>query len=168
MTKYSEHAVQDSPPPNDVRPLIDETDHRILEVLAVEARIPNNALALRVGIAPSTCLSRVRALLELGVIKGFHADIDPEAVGRPLQAMIAVRLQADARDAIHSFSRNLAEMPQVQNVFFIAGGSDFLVHVGVKDTAELREFVVVNLSGNPEVSYTETNFIFEHLHVQRV
>ena len=59
-------------------------------------------------------------------------------------------------------------MPQVQNVFFIAGGSDFLVHVGVKDTTELREFVVVNLSGNPDVASTETNFIFEHLHVQRV
>ena len=168
MIKYSDNADKESLPPNDVRPLIDETDRRILEVLAVEARIPNNALAERVGIAPSTCLSRVRSLLELGVIRGFHADIDPEAVGRPIQAMIAVRLQVDARDAIHSFSRHLAEMPQVRNIFFIAGGHDFLVHRGVKDTTELREFVVVNLSGNPEVAATETNFIFEHLHVQRV
>lgn len=168
MIKNSDHADDESLQPNDVRPLIDETDRRILRVLAVEARIPNNALAERVGIAPSTCLSRVRSLLELGVIRGFHADIDPEAVGRPIQAMIAVRLQADARDAIQSFSRNLAEMPQVRNVFFIAGGHDFLVHIGVQDTTELREFVVVNLSGNPEVASTETHFIFEHLHVQRV
>lgn len=168
MIKYSEHAENEGLPPNDLRPLIDETDRRILAVLAVEARIPNNALAERVGIAPSTCLSRVRSLLELGVIRGFHADIDPDAVGRPIQAMIAVRLQVDARNAIHSFSQRLAEMPQVRNIFFIAGSHDFLVHIGVQDTTELREFVLVNLSGNPEVASTETNFIFEHVHVQGV
>jgi hypothetical protein len=48
------------------------------------------------------------------------------------------------------------------------GGHDFLVHVVVQDTAQLRQFVVVNLSGSPEVASTETNLIFEHLHVQRL
>jgi DNA-binding Lrp family transcriptional regulator len=100
MSKYSERANEEGTRPNDVRPLIDETDRRILKVLAVEARIPNNALADRVGIAPSTCLGRVRSLVERGVIRGFYADIDPAAVGHSLQAIIAVRLQADARDAI--------------------------------------------------------------------
>jgi len=84
MSKYSEDATAEDLHPNDVRPLVDETDHRILEVLAVEARIPNNALAERVGIAPSTCLTRVRALMEHGVIRGFYADIDPLAVGHAL------------------------------------------------------------------------------------
>lgn len=168
MSKYSEGASEEGPRPNDVRPLIDEMDRSILNVLAVEARIPNNALADRVGIAPSTCLARVRSLLERGVIRGFYADIDPEAVGYGLQAIIAVRLQVDARQAIHSFADRLADMNEVRNVFFIAGGQDFLVHVVAQDTAELRQFVVVNLSENPEVASTETNFIFQHLHVQRV
>lgn len=168
MSKYSEGATGEGPGPNDVRPLIDETDRRILEVLAVEARIPNNALADRVGIAPSTCLTRVRSLLDRRVITGFHAEIDPEAVGYSIQAIIGVRLQVDARDVIHSFSGRLAEMAEVRNVFFIAGGHDFLVHVVARDTTELREFVVVNLSGSPEVASTETNFIFEHLHVHRL
>jgi DNA-binding Lrp family transcriptional regulator len=168
MSKYSERANEEGTRPNDVRPLIDETDRRILKVLAVEARIPNNALADRVGIAPSTCLGRVRSLVERGVIRGFYADIDPAAVGHSLQAIIAVRLQADARDAIDSFADRLAGMAEVRNVFFIAGGQDFLVHVVAQDTAELRQFVVVNLSGSPEVASTETNFIFEHLHVQRL
>jgi len=154
-------------PPNDVRAPLDETDLRILKALAVEARIPNNALAERVGIAPSTCLSRVRSLVERGVIRGFYTDIDPEAVGYSIQAIIAVRLQEDARNLIHTFGRRLAGMVEVRNVFFIAGGQDFFVHVVVQDTADLRRFVVVNLSGCPEVASTETNFIFEHLHVQR-
>jgi DNA-binding Lrp family transcriptional regulator len=134
----------------------------------VDARIPNNALADRVGIAPSTCLGRVRALVERGVIRGFYADIDPEAVGHSLQAIIAVRLQAHARNAISSFADRLVGMAEVRNLFFVAGAHDFLVHVVVQDTAQLRQFVVVNLSGSPEVALTETNLIFEHVHVQRL
>lgn len=167
MTKYSEEAPEEGSEPNDVRPLIDETDRRILKVLAVEARIPNNALAERVGIAPSTCMSRVRSLVQHGVIRGFYADIDPEAVGYSIQAIIAIRLQVNARNVIHSFAERLAAMTEVRNVFFIAGGQDFLVHVVAKDTAELRQFVLVNLGGNPQVASTETNVIFEQFRVQR-
>ncbi len=168
MSKYSEDASDGNPQPNNVRPPIDDTDRRILDVLAVEARIPNNALAERVGIAPSTCLSRVRALLEHGVIRGFYADIDPEAVGHAIQAIIAVRLQVDARNVVRSFANRLAGMPEVRNVFFVAGGQDFFVQVVAQDTAKLRQFVVVNLSGSPEVASTETNVVLEHLHVQRL
>jgi len=153
---------------NDVRPILDETDRRILEVLAVEARIPNNALADRVGIAPSTCLGRVRALVERRVIRGFYADIDPEAIGLSIQAIIAVRLQGHARNEIPAFRDRLAVMPGVREIFFVAGAHDFLVHVVVRDTAELRQFVVVNLSSSPEVAATETDLIFEHVHVQRL
>ncbi|MEP7192164.1 MAG: Lrp/AsnC family transcriptional regulator [Actinomycetota bacterium] len=168
MSEYSEDVPEAGNRPNDVRPLIDETDRRILEVLAVEARIPNNALAERVGIAPSTCLGRVRSLVATGVIRGFYADIDPEAVGHPLQAIIGVRLQADARGMIPSFAKRLAGMPEVRNVFFVAGGQDFFVHIVAPGTAELRRFVVVNLSGSSEVASTETNVILEHLYVQRM
>src|ERR671927_263785 len=82
---------------NIVRPPLDDIDRRLVRELAIDARIPNNALAKRVGIAPSTCLGRVRSLRERGVIRGYHADVDPAALGRPIQAMIAVRLQAHAR-----------------------------------------------------------------------
>jgi DNA-binding Lrp family transcriptional regulator len=168
MTKYSEDVVSDETQSNDVRAHLDETDRRILEVLAVQARIPNNALAEKIGIAPSTCLGRVRALVTSGVIKGFYADIDPQAVGHYLQAMIGVRLQVDARQAMPAFAARIAGMGQVRNVYFMAGDQDFLVHVVAKDTAELTQFVVVNLSGNPEVASTETNLIFQHFHVQRL
>jgi DNA-binding Lrp family transcriptional regulator len=168
MGKYSEDAPDENAQPNDVRSLVDETDHRILEVLAVEARIPNNALAERVGIAPSTCLGRVRALVANGVIRGFYADIDPEAVGYPVQAIVAIRLQVDARNVINAFAKRLASMAEVRNVFFVAGGHDFFIRVATLDIAELRQFVLVNLSGSPEVAATETNVIFEQFHVQRL
>jgi DNA-binding Lrp family transcriptional regulator len=142
---------------------LDAVDRTILAELSADARIPNNALADRAGIAASTCLGRVRLLRERGVIRGFHADIDPAAIGRPIQAMIAVRMQSHARSHLREFAASVAELPEVLNVFFLAGADDFLVHVAARNTENLRTFVVVNLSGNPDVALTETNLIFEHI-----
>ena len=89
---------------------LDETDHEILRVLAADARTPNNVLAAHVGLAASTCLMRVRRLQDTGVIRGFHADLAPEALGRPLQAIVSVRLQPNARPGIGSFARRFAAM----------------------------------------------------------
>jgi DNA-binding Lrp family transcriptional regulator len=151
------------PAPKDVLPPLDPVDRRILRALATDARMPNNALAALVGIAPSTCLGRVRALRERGAIRGYHADIDPAVLGRPLQAMIAVRLQSHARGHIPGFMAKIARLPEVINVFFLGGANDFLVHIAATSTENLRDFVVVNLSGNPDVALTETNLIFEHV-----
>ena len=163
-------------PPNPVQPAgaflpavpaagpaeLDSIDRHIVYDLARDARIPNNAIAEAVGIAPSTCLTRMRALREHGVIRGFHADVDPAALGRPLQAMIAVRLQANARGHIRAFVSAVAQLPEVLNVFFLAGKDDFLLHVAAASTAALRDFVE-SLSSNADVAYTETSLIFEHV-----
>lgn len=149
--------------PKDVLPPLDAVDRRILLALAADARMPNNALSALVGVAPSTCLGRVRALRQRGAIRGYHADIDPAVLGRPLQAMIAVRLQAHARGHIPDFMAKIATLPEVINVFFLGGADDFLVHIAATSTENLRDFVVVNLSGNPDVALTETNLIFEHV-----
>src|SRR5881409_744986 len=149
--------------PNIVRPVLDDVDRRLLRELAADARIPNNALARRAGIAPSTCLGRVRALRASGVIRGYHADVDPAALGRPIQAMISVRLQSHARGHIPDFMAKIATLPEVLNVFFLGGADDFHVHIAASSTDNLRDFVVVNLSGDPYVALTETNLIFDHI-----
>ena len=143
--------------------ILDEIDHKILRILAGEARTPNNALAAEVGVAPSTCLMRVRRLQDAGVIKGFHAELAPEALGKPLQAIVSVRLQAHARAGMGSFAQRYAALPGVLNVFMLAGSNDFQIHVAAKSTDELREFVVKNLCAPREVAATETNLIFEHM-----
>ena len=92
MTVRSSETAEDSPGwSNDIQPgWIDEVDRRILNALHDDARIPNSVLADMVGIAPSTCHGRLRRLQNLGVIRGFYTDVDPAAIGRPLQAMISV------------------------------------------------------------------------------
>lgn len=138
-------------------------DRGILTLLHADARITNTALAATVGIAPSTCHGRVRRLVGLGVIRGFYADVDPVAVGLPLQAMIAVRLQFHARGRIRSFIHRISNKPQVRDVYFLAGADDFLLHVAARDTEDLRSFVVEHLNADPDVAGTETALIFEHL-----
>jgi len=150
--------VQDHRPASN----LDEVDRRIVLELARDARLPNNTLAARAGIAPSTCLGRVRALRERGVIRGYHAEVDQAALGRPLQAMIAVRLQSTARGHIRTFVGEVARLPEVLNVFFLAGKDDFLLHVAAASTEDLRNFVE-KLSFNTDVAYTETSLIFEHV-----
>ncbi len=140
---------------------LDAIDRALIALLAADARIPNNALAAEVGIAPSTCLSRVRALRDSGVIRGYHADIDQAAIGQGLQALIAVRLQSGARGRIGAFTERVRSRPEVQSVFFLSGANDFLLHVCTADAEQLRNFVVEELSAHPEVALTETNLIFE-------
>ena len=142
---------------------LDETDRAILRVLATDARIPNSALATKVGVAPSTCLMRVRRLQANGVLRGFSADLAPEALGYPLQAMIAIRLQPHARPRLGAFTTQLARLPGVLNVFFLAGSDDFQIHVAATSPDALREFVVQHLSASRQVASTETSLIFEHV-----
>jgi DNA-binding Lrp family transcriptional regulator len=151
-------------PPKDIRPVdIDDVDRRILTALHNDARISNSALAEMVGIAPSTCHGRVRRLQDIGVIRGFYTDINPAAIGLPLQAMISVSLQSNSRGKIRTFIRNIRRLPQVMDVYFLAGADDYLLHVAARDTEDLRSFVVENLNADTDVAGTQTSLIFEHL-----
>ena len=141
----------------------DEIDLQLLRLLAANARVPNNLLAQQVGIAPSTCLMRVRRLQSTGAIRGFHAELAPDVLGRPLQAMVVVRLHGHARTRIGEFGGWLAALPGVLNVYFLAGADDFQVHVAAESPDALRDFVVRNLSATRDVAMTETHLIFEHI-----
>lgn len=157
-------AVETGGSPKDVRPAdLDDVDRRILNLLRGDARITNAALSAAVGIAPSTCHGRVRRLVEIGVIRGFYADIDPVAVGLSLQAMISVKLQSGARRKIRGFIEQIRSKRQVIDVYFLAGADDFILHVAARDTQDLRSFVVENLNADADVAGTQTSLIFEHL-----
>lgn len=152
--------------PNEMRGAgqdLDETDAAILRALVQDGRLPNNALAAAVGIAPSTCLGRVRSLRERGIIRGFHADVDPAAFGRPLQALIAVQLRAHTRQQVDDFRRDAPGFPGVLSVFHVAGRNDYLIHVAAPSPDALREFVVEHLTSHPGIAHAETSLVFEHL-----
>jgi DNA-binding Lrp family transcriptional regulator len=104
----------------------------------------------------------VRALVEAGVITGFHAEIDQAALGLALEALIAIRLHAHARGDLRRFQAYLEQLPATRRVYFVAGDRDFLVHVAVRDAVQLRELVSDTISLRPEVAATNTSLIFDH------
>lgn len=141
---------------------LDRIDRAIVAALQNDARLPNNALAALVGIAPSTCLERVRSLRARGVVRGFHADIALDALSRGLEAIVAVRVRTHARALVEEFRAHALTLPEVVQVFHVTGADDFLLHVAVPDTDALRDFVLDRLAGRPEVGHVETRVVYEH------
>ncbi len=140
---------------------LDRTDRLLLAELQKNARISNKELAQAAGIAPSTCLERVRALRARGVITGYHAEIDPAAIGRPIQAMIGVRVRQHSRELVDGFRDLLLGLPETISVYNVSGTEDFLVHVAVPTTDSLRDLLVDRIASRPEVVRVETHLIFE-------
>jgi DNA-binding Lrp family transcriptional regulator len=149
---------------NNLQADLDEIDHELLRLLTQNARMTNADLAAAVGIAQSTCIIRVRSLVSRGVISGFTANVDPAAVGLSSQVLISVTLRAGARSHLADFMKEMRNLPEVIQVFFLGGSEDFIVHLAVRDNDHVREFVLENLSSNATVASTRTNMVFEHFH----
>lgn len=147
--------------PHPVR--LDEADRIILRELSADARLPNNVLARRADLAPSTCLNRVRTLRRAGIIRGFHADIDLRSLGLSVYALISISVHPQARNNMLELARQLRDLPETLNVFVLAGERDLLLHVAVASTDELRDFVAKHLGTNQAFLNTQTSLVFEHL-----
>lgn len=142
---------------------LDRTDFEIVRALQNDARLSNKELASRVGLAPSSCLERVRRLRENGVLKGFHAEVDPQSVGIGLQALIAIQLARHSRPSFLAIREHLLSRPEVVGLFHVAGRDDFLVHVAVRDSDHLRDLTWQSITTRPEVAHIETSVIFDHI-----
>ena len=139
---------------------LDRIDCGILRALQNDARISNKQLASEVGLSPSSCLERVRKLERSGVLKGFHAEIDPQAVGIGLQAMVTVRITQHSRETFVGFREYALGLPEVIALYQVAGADDFMLHVAAQDTAHLHDIVLDHLVTQDEVSHLETALIF--------
>ena len=142
---------------------LDRTDRELIALLTQDARRSNKELAAAVGIAASTCSERLRRLQSLGVFRGFHADVDPQALGIGLEAMIAVRLRRHGANDVEVFRARALALDEVIGVSHVTGGNDFLVHVVVRGADHLRDLAVSSFTSWPEVAHIETSLIFEHV-----
>ncbi|MBL0888776.1 Lrp/AsnC family transcriptional regulator [Myceligenerans indicum] len=138
---------------------LDSVDLAILRELQEDGRLANKALARLVGVAPSTCLTRTQRLQEAGVIRGYRAEIDPAAVGRGLQAVLAIRLAAHSRPLLGPFVEWARQLPQTRAVHHVTGPDDFLVHVACTDTDDLQH-LVLDLTARREVGRVQTDLVF--------
>jgi DNA-binding Lrp family transcriptional regulator len=140
----------------------DSVTRALLSELQKDARQTNKALAEKVGLAPSTCLERVRELQSRGVIRGFRAIVDPASVGRPMEAILSLQQRAAQRHAIESLLENCAARPETVRVMALTGTTDFIVHVAVRDMNHLRD-LVWSLTERPEVARVQSSLVFAHV-----
>ncbi|HMV67706.1 MAG TPA: Lrp/AsnC family transcriptional regulator [Myxococcota bacterium] len=158
-----------SRPSNLLRPeglgrALDRTDFVLLDAVQSDARVSNKELAAAADLAPSSCLERMRRLVDARVIRGFHADLDPEALGFGLRALVAVEVAHHTRDALTALAAHLRAMPEVVDLYSLAGRIDFIAHVVCRDTAHLERVTVDGFATRPEVRRIETWVVFWSQH----
>ncbi len=140
---------------------LDRIDFEIIEALQNNSRLSNKELAAKVGLAPSSCLQRVKALREGKVVRGYHADIAPESLGIGLQAFIAIKLTKHSHDTFKVLYAHILSNPEVLAVYHVSGQYDLQIHVAARDIGCLRDLIVDQFAARREVDRCETSVIYD-------
>lgn len=140
---------------------LDTTDLTILAALQKDARTTQRAIAAAAGIAPSTCAARIARLEDAAIITGYTAVLDHRALGRPVEAFLAVRVRPHRRTLVEPFVQHVIGLGPTRALHHVAGVEDFLVHVCVEDITALQRLVLDDLTARDEVVSVHTTLIYQ-------
>lgn len=136
---------------------MDDIDRKILETLQEDGRITNVQLAEQVGITAPPCLRRVRALENAGLIRGYHADLDAQALGYGLTVFAMVGLHSQAEVDLKAFEDMVGEWPLVREAYMLNGEIDFILKIVARDLAQFQTFLTSHLTPAPNVASVKTS-----------
>ena len=139
----------------DSEPRLDEVDRQILAELQADGRMTNVELARRVGLSAPPCLRRVRRLEEDGIIRGYHADLTPTALGYQITFFAIVGLESQKESFLAAFEARVRDWPEVRECHMIRGGGDFLLRLVARDTGH-ENALTQALTAAPEVARVQT------------
>ncbi|MGE0423260.1 MAG: Lrp/AsnC family transcriptional regulator [Reyranellaceae bacterium] len=142
------------------RAKLDKIDRHILADLQADGRMTNVDLAKRAGISAPPCLRRVRALEKAGVVRGYHADIAPEALGFTVTVFALVGLNSQAEADLKAFEGLMGSWPNVRECHMLAGEADFLVKIVAEDWDHYQKFLTTQLTSAPNVSHVKSLMVF--------
>jgi DNA-binding Lrp family transcriptional regulator len=137
---------------------LDSIDRQLIALLTRDGRATNSSLAHRVGLAESTSLARIKRLKDLGVVR-FTIEVDRGRLGRPVHAIVHIRLRHNARRKARRFYHYLVELPDLDQVHRVAGRYDFVIEVATADPEALGRLVQERISSHPSVKRTETHLV---------
>jgi DNA-binding Lrp family transcriptional regulator len=137
---------------------MDGIDRAILRQLQTDGRLTNVELAERVRLSPSPCLRRVRALERGGVIRGYHADIDPAAVDLGFEVTVHVELSLKDRATVEAFEAGIASFDEVVECRRMFGVPDYVIRVAVADQAAYETFYMNKLAELPGLARVNSQF----------
>ncbi|USD68252.1 Lrp/AsnC family transcriptional regulator [Vibrio sp. SCSIO 43136] len=139
---------------------MDVIDKKILAELQSNARLTNQELADRVALSPSPCLRRVRALEKQGIIRGYHASVDQEACGLPINVFVLVKLEKPTEENMRDFERHIEVIEEVVECFLMTGNHDYLLHVVSESLKSYEQFIRKQLTRLPNIASIESSFAF--------
>ena len=142
---------------------LDRTDYRILHHLQNNARISNTELADAVGLSPSPCLRRVKALELAGVLKRYAAIVDAKAVGLPISVFVSVSMNRQERVGLESFEATIASYKEVMECYLMTGTADYLVRVVVPDLESYERFLADKLTRIPGIANIQSSFALKQV-----
>jgi len=146
--------------------LLDTVDWKILSLLQSDARISNVELARAVGLSPSPCLARVRALEQAGYIGRYVSLLDALKVGLKVSVFIQVALEKQVEKALEIFENAIRERPEVMECYLMTGEADYLLRVLVPDIQALEAFIMQFLSRVPGVGNIKSSFALKQVKYQ--
>jgi len=135
---------------------LDRIDRRILADLQDDGRMTNVELARRAGISAPPCLRRVRALEEAGFVRGYHAELDPAALGFNVTVFAQVGLNSQAEADLKAFEALIESWPEVRECHMLAGETDFLLKIVEKDWDSYQQFLTKCLTSAPNVAHVKS------------
>lgn len=146
---------------------LDAIDVAILDALQRDGRLTNVALAKAIGLSPTPCAERVRALEAAGIIAGYTTNLDAERLGLGLLVFIEIGIDRTSEGAFEQFRKAMLDIAQVQECHMVAGGFDYLLKVRVRDMAAYRAFLGEVLSKVPGIRETHTYAVMENVKESR-
>lgn len=143
---------------------LDRYDRQILTVLQQDGRISNQDLADRIGLSPSPCLRRVRALEEAGIIKGYRALVDAKALGLSLMALIHISMDQHTPERFNDFEAQVGEIPEVMECLLITGqAADYQLKVVVEDMDAYQELLLNRITRIKGVTGVHSSFVLRRV-----
>ena len=140
---------------------IDKTDLQILDHLQRDGRLSVVDLAKRVNLSPTPCTARIRKLEEAGVIKGYHAELDPLKMGQALMVFVTVKLRGTDEATLEKFNAAVKPIEPILECHMVGGGFDYLLKIRVRDMSEYREILGGVIGRLPMVEGTHSYFVME-------
>ena len=144
-------------------PSMDTIDKQILNELQNDGSLSNVELAKRVNLSPSPCLARVKALEASGLIRGYVALANAQALGLTVNVFISISLERQRKDSLELFEQTVASYPEVMECYLMTGDSDYLLRVVVKDIASLESFIVDRLAKVKGIANIRSSFALKQV-----
>ncbi|MFY8106682.1 MAG: Lrp/AsnC family transcriptional regulator [Elstera sp.] len=138
---------------------LDRIDRRILRDLQADGRMTNVELAQRVGISAPPCLRRVRALEKAGLIRGYHANINPEALGFGVTVFAQVGLSSQSDTDLRAFEEMVSHWAEVRECALLTGDVDYLLKVVAQDWEDYQRFLTTKLTAAKNVAHVRSALV---------